>query len=186
MTKDKLLEEAQNGNVEAFTSLVEACQSRLFAFALKMVHSREEAEEIVQETLIRAYKNLWRYDGRAGFITWLYSIALNLCKSIMKRQKRAHISLDSLLPHDHTPLYASREDPSEELMLLEYRREARRLMAFLKPDQRAALILKYMDGLSYGQISHVLHISEEAAKMKVYRAKKEILKRYPGGVEHVL
>lgn len=165
MTKDKLLEKALNGSMDAFEDLVEACQPRLYAFALKMVRSREEAEEIVQETFIRAYKNLWRYDSRASIITWLYAIALNLCKSALKKLKQKPLSLENSLPDKHAFLDAHRHDPSEHLADLEYRKEAYRLMAFLKPDQRACLILKYMEGLSYAQIGRILKISEEAAKM---------------------
>jgi len=186
MTNDKLLKEAQNGSMDAFASLVGACQPRLYAFVLKMVRSREEAEEIVQETFIRAYKNLWRYDNRASFITWLYAIALNLCKSALKKLKRMPLSLDDAMPGNKASHEAQSMDPSEHLADLEYRKEAHRLMAFLKPDQRACLVLKYMEGLSYAQIGRILRISEEAAKMKVYRAKKEILKRFPGGINHVL
>lgn len=179
MDTNTQLEEALNGNTEAFARLVEAHQQRLYAFSLKMTHSKEDAEEIVQETLIRAFKNLWRFDGRASFSTWLYTIANNLCKSIMKRKKRVTVSLDELVSPEEEPLWHQAQEPSELLMLSETRREARRLMAFLKPDQKSALILKYMEGLTYEDIGRILKITEEAAKMKVYRAKKEILKRYP-------
>ncbi|MCX7771641.1 MAG: RNA polymerase sigma factor [Clostridia bacterium] len=183
-----LVEKALGGDTDAFSKLVDCYQHRLLAFTYKMVLSKEDAEEIVQETFIKAYKHLWRYDSRISFSTWLYTIAHNLCKTFMKRRKAPPISLESEVISGFEPVSPPKEEPSEYLMLKEYRREAHKLMAFLKPDQKAALILKYLQDLSYEEIGRILGISEDAAKMKVYRAKKEILKRYQpvGGVDHVM
>lgn len=173
-----VIERVKSGSTEAFADLVSAYQANLFTFLLRLSGNRWDAEELLQDTLVKVYRNLFRYDRRASFRTWIYSIALNTFRTYKRRKRLNAVNYDEL-----DTLFQSSDlkpDQSPEL-LLEAKEGARailHLLSFLKADQRAALTLKYLQGFSHAEIGQVLGISEAAAKMKVYRARKEILSRY--------
>lgn len=166
----------RNGDIEAFGELVDKYKKGLFSFIVKMTGSRHDSEEILQEVFIRAFKNIDRYDDRWMFSTWLYSIAVNNCRNYMRKSgKRQTVPIDDFADNDNPSGYGNPENVYERT---ERRREIILLINSLKDKQRIPLILKYVMDFSYSQISDILGISEEAAKMRVLRAKKAICRKY--------
>lgn len=167
-----------NGDPDGFYNLIKPYQNRLYTFLLRLSGNREDAEELLQDTFMRIYRNLSRFDGRASFQTWIYTIAMNQFKSYRRKKRFKQISLEALNQNQ----WAGELEPSlsPELLLeeKEMRNEILSLMGFLKPEMKAALVMKYMQSFSYQEIGKVLGISEDAAKMKVFRARKEILVRF--------
>ena len=177
MTDDKVLvSEALNGDIRAFEEIVDNYKNKLYSFLMKMTYSGEDSEELLQEVFIRAYNNLDKYDDRYMFSTWIYRIALNVCKSFMKKRKKLRET-----PINDELLYAEadeRYDPEKAYETKELHREIVYLVQSLNEKQRIPLILKYVKGFSYFEIGRVMGISEEASRMKVLRAKENICKKY--------
>ncbi len=165
-----------NGSTEAFEQIVETYKNQLFSFLLKMTFSRHDAEDILQEVFIRVYNNLYKYNERWMFSTWIYRIAINTCKSHMKRKKR----FTAVPINDEMPAWPgiNMNNPEDVFASKEQRREVVLLIRNLKEKQRVPLILKYVKGFSYSEIGKILGISEEAAKMRVMRAKDNICRTY--------
>ena len=175
MIEEKVLVKSTlQGDISAFEEIVDAYKNRLFSFLVKLTLSRQDAEEIMQEVFIRAYTHLEKYDERWMFSTWIFRIALNTYKTWQRNAKR------------HQTLPISEEivgrtesgNPEKAFEMNELRREIILLIQSLKEKQRIPLILKYVKGFSYHEIGQILGISEDAAKMKVFRARQTICKRY--------
>lgn len=166
----------QNGDIEAFEELVEKYKNKLFSFLVKMTCSKHDSEEILQEVFIRAFNNINKYDSRWKFSTWIYRIAINTYKSYMKKAKRLQtVPIDDAIVNRNITGVGNPENIFERN---ERQREIISLINGLKDKQRIPLVLKYVKDFSYAEISDILGISEEAAKMRVQRAKSNICKRY--------
>lgn len=171
---NQLVKRSLDGDIEAFSELVVSYQSRLYNFILKMSGSSLDAEEIVQEVFIKIYNNLYKYNDKYCFSTWVYTIALNTFKSEYKKKKRhsyQEIDESILRPDfDQSPenIYIDKENINEMHSVLNT----------LSLENKAILILKYADNLSYKEIGEISKISPDAAKMKIYRAKQTLCKKY--------
>jgi len=171
-----LVESVLNGDIRAFEEIVDKYKNKLYSFLVKMTLSRHDAEEILQEVFIRVYNNLDKYDDRWMFSTWIYRIAVNTCRSFIKKEKRhAAIPIHNELGEQENN---GAGNPEENFEMAERRREIILLIQELNEKQRIPLILKYVKGFSYFEIGRIMGISEGAAKMKVSRARENILKRY--------
>jgi RNA polymerase sigma-70 factor (ECF subfamily) len=146
----------------------------LFAFITRLGLSRQDAEDVLQEVFIKVYKNLYKYNGRWCFSTWIYSIALNTFKTEYKKKKRASAAvfdetyMSSLISDSPEGIYESKELHAELVVLINS----------LEVEQRACLILKHVQGMSYNEIGDILGISADAAKMKVLRAKQKLCRDF--------
>lgn len=180
MTDERaLVAEALKGDIKAFEEIVGIYKNKLYSFILRMTYSRQDAEELLQEVFIRAYNNLDRYDSRYMFSTWIYRIALNVCKSFMKKRKKLReIPINEEMSYMEAD---ERYNPEKEYETTELRQETVFLIKNLKEKQRIPLILKFVKGFSYFEIGKIMGISEEAARMKVLRAKENICKKYLEG-----
>jgi RNA polymerase sigma-70 factor (ECF subfamily) len=168
---------ARKGKLGAFDRLVEKYQKPVYFLVLKMVGSPADAEDVVQDAFVRAYRSLDRFDPERPFQPWLYRIALNLALTTISRKKRhATVTLeDAEIMGDPV---ASNPDNSdvEELGNL-----ALKASQSLPEDQRAVLLLRVQEGLSYDQIAEVLDIPRGTVMSRLNRARirvRELLKDY--------
>ncbi len=176
MDEKALVESVLNGDYEAFEEIVDKYKNKLYSFLVKMTLSKQDAEEILQEVFIRVYNNLDKYDDRWMFSTWIYRIAVNSCRSFIKKRKRhTTVPIHNELGHSEND---GAGNPEETFEAAERRQEIIFLIRELNEKQRIPLILKYVKGFSYFEIGRIMGISEGAAKMKVSRARENILKRY--------
>ena len=144
----------------------------LFAFIVRLGLPHEDAEDVLQEVFIKIYKNLYKYNSKWCFSTWIYSIALNTFKSEYKKRKKT-----LCVVFDETYMSTVTIDsPEAQFENKEIRNEIITLINDLDIEQRASLILKHVQGMSYKEISEILNVSPNAAKMKVLRAKQTICK----------
>lgn len=182
------LTRAQMGDTEAFGMIVDAYQDRLFTLAYRLLSDASEAQDAVQETFIRIYSHLPRYDGRYAFSTWIYRIATNVCIDRL-RQRRAETSLDMMWsdrdeggydPHERL---AGREPtPEEALLSAETSGEIQRALGDLPDAYRAVLVLRYIQELSLQEIGEVLQAPVSTVKTRLHRgreAMKLLLARVP-------
>ncbi|HOM02996.1 MAG TPA: RNA polymerase sigma factor [Acetivibrio sp.] len=179
MSKERdniLVENTLKGNISSFEELMGLYQGKLFNFLLKMTASREDAEEITQEVFIKVYNNLYKYNNKWSFSTWIYRIAINTLRSQYRKVKNVK-SVDYYTNVSELPANFS-DYPELAYEMKERQREIIRLIDELKEDQKTALLLRCMQDFSFKEIGDILGISPEAAKMKIQRAKQTICKKY--------
>src|SRR5436189_4548268 len=163
------------GDKEAFRLLVERHTRSIYSVAYRMTGNQQDAEEILQETFLRAYKSLGRFELRSSFSTWLYRIAVNRSLDFLKAKKmnnRQPISENPGHEEDHQAIQLPVNAPGPDRLLLsaEAREKIARAMGLLTPAERVAFTMRHMEGKTIEEISKVLDIRISAAKNSVFRA----------------
>jgi RNA polymerase sigma-70 factor, ECF subfamily len=156
------------GDRQAYAMLVDAYKSPIYNLAYRMTGSSDDADDLTQETFIRAYQNLWRYDRCRKFFSWLYSLALNLIKSHLRKKNKYKKSSEELNAH-----FLSDKNPSPETELMETQ-EINVYLLRLEPESRSMLIMKFHQGLTFGEITQITGKSLSAVKMSVYRGLEKL------------
>jgi RNA polymerase sigma-70 factor (ECF subfamily) len=166
------------GNYDAFGVLVERHSHNLFRLAFRMTGNEQDAEDIVQETFMKAYRQLAKFDGRASFSTWLYRIAVNgsldLIRSRNRRQEQQEPAMEE--GQEMAASVAAAGDPTPERLAFSV--ELKNLLApaleQLSPMERAAFVLRHYEGLSTEDIGQALGVQAGAAKHSVFRAVQKL------------
>lgn len=162
------------GECGAFDRLVDAYTARVYTHVYRMVRSREEAEDVVQETFLRAYRGLDRYDRARPFRNWLYAIATNLALNALRaRQRRGEWAP---LDFDEAPMtFGPRADDARDAVARSDRAERLGRAVAQLPAQPAALVhLHYMEGMTVREAAETLAMTEDAAKVALHRARKRL------------
>jgi RNA polymerase sigma-70 factor (ECF subfamily) len=163
--------QALEGDQDAFAELVYSYQDSVYNLCYRMLSERTEAEDAAQETFLKAYLNLQRYDPSRSFKTWLLSIASNHCIDRLRRRRMVWLSIDEPLPPNVT--LSSDEPQPEETMIFTQRSAAvQELIDSLSPDYRAAVVLRYWYDYSYVEIADMLDTTESAIKSRLFRARQ--------------
>ncbi|HHH82356.1 MAG TPA: sigma-70 family RNA polymerase sigma factor, partial [Chloroflexi bacterium] len=163
---------AKQGDDDAFTLLVEAYQSPVYNLCYRMLGEAQEAEDAAQETFLKAFRNLRRYDLDRRFLNWILSIASNHCIDRLRKRRWKLVSIEALIS-----MPVSREDePGPERHLAQKQEEQRlhSLLMNLRPVDRAAVIMHYWYDYSYEEIAEVLSVSIPALKSRLHRARREL------------
>ena len=155
------IQRVKAGDIEAFAVLVDRYHDRLMRYAMHLLQNRADAEEVVQETYVRAYRALPRYEEREQLSAWLLRILVNRCRSAAARRR----VFEPLEAADFE--FEPGEDASEQLAV---RDELARAMAQLPGDQREALALRFGEDLSFDEMSALTGAGVSALKMRVKRA----------------
>jgi RNA polymerase sigma-70 factor (ECF subfamily) len=160
------------GDRQSYALLVDEYKSPIYNLAYRMTGNLEDADDLTQETFIRAYQYLWRYDTSKKFFTWLYTLALNLIRNHFKKNKynKSSEELSANLLAD--------KNPSPETELIETQEISVYLLR-LEDESRALLIMKFHQGLTFEEIAQITGKSISAVKMRIYRGLeklKELLK----------
>lgn len=173
----QLMLAVQQDDSAAFETLFRKHLAKVVGFASSFVGSRARAEEIAQETFVRIYRTRRRYQPRARFSTWLYRIATNLCVSETRRTEHrlAHRAADGREGERREDEVQALADPNartaeEDLLAREEVDRVRMALESLPSQQRAALLLARVEGLSYAEVAATLHCSVSAVKSLVHRA----------------
>jgi RNA polymerase sigma-70 factor (ECF subfamily) len=165
------LNKALQGDSQAFTGLVETYQRPVYNLCYRMLGNAEDAEDAAQETFLRAYKNMRRYDENRPFLTWLLSIAAHYCIDQFRRRRFQVVSVEDL-PVPDLP------DPAPGLESSLGRREEQRrvrdLLQTLEATDRAAVVMFYWYDFSYEEIAHALSLTESAVKSRLHRARRAL------------
>ena len=169
------LVQAQSGNTEAFSQLVERYQKPVYNLCYRMLGNAEDAEDAAQETFLRAYRSIRRYDSSRPFSTWLLSIAAHYCIDQMRRQRQNVVSVEDLPVPDLVDETAGVET---SLVRKQEQERIRALLKTLDPTDRAAVILYYWYDMSYAEISQTLLLTESALKSRLHRARRSMAEQW--------
>ena len=171
-----VLDRARQGDSDAFRALVEQHSRSVFRLAFRMTGNEQDAEDVVQESFLRAYRQLGRFESRANFGTWLYRIVSNCSVDLMRSKQARHDQVrgDSLdegvmeLPAADVP------GPERMAQSAEIETRVQRALRELSPLERAAFTLRHYEGRSIDEISATLGLGTSAAKHSVFRAVKKL------------
>jgi RNA polymerase sigma-70 factor (ECF subfamily) len=164
-----LVQAAQDGDVDAFEELVRRYQATIYRVALRMLGSRADAQDATQETFVRAWRALPRFRHDSTISTWLYRIVTRRALDKIAT-RRATGTLDEVE-------LESGPDPAQAAEHRERLGAIRRAIANLPPEQRAALVLREFEGLSYQEVADVLGASLSAVKGRIHRARLTIIQQ---------
>lgn len=167
--------QAQQGSDEAFTNLVEAYQKHVYNLCFRMLGEPETAEDAAQETFLRAFQHLHRYDRKRPFATWLLSIAAHYCIDCLRRRKFSITSIDQ--DEDENGLELPDMDgpnPESELIHNQQKEQMQSLLKRLDSVDRAAIILRYWNDCSEAEIAETLNLTVSAVKSRLHRARREL------------
>lgn len=187
-----LLERAQAGDLAAYGELVRRYQSRVVTVAYGILRNREDAEDVVQEGFLKAYRNLNNFRGQSSFYTWLYRIVFNLSIDLSrKKYRRTEVnSGDSLQVDAHLARNATERGgsgtgdviigrmagPDEELSRGELRGKINQAMESLSDDHRSVIMLREVDGLSYAEIADVVGCTKGTVMSRLHHARRRLQK----------
>lgn len=161
----------RQGDLNAFTTLVERYQRLVFQICYRMLGDAGEAEEAAQETFLRAYRALERYDPERKFSTWLLSIANHYCIDQLRKRR---LLLSSLDEQDGWELPDGRPGPEGSALERERREQVRSLLNCLKEKDRAMIVMRYWQDLSYEEIAEALGLTASAVKSRLHRARRSL------------
>lgn len=166
------IKKAINGDANAFAFLVDRYQRPVYSLCYRMLGNIKDAEDAAQESFIRAFTHLKKYDPNRSFITWLLAITSNYCIDRIRKRQLPTISMD-VIPEE---IIADQTSPNPERKIRETEREllVQNLIAQLKPLDRAAIILRYWQDCSEVEIAETLNISVSAVKSRLYRSRQKL------------
>ena len=181
MTREQeaaVIQAVLDGDVNAYEALVKEYEKNVYNLALRMTGNSEDAADMAQEALIKAYNSLTAFRGDSKFSVWLYRIVSNVCLDFLRsRSRKQTVSLSTenddgeeveldIADETHSP---------EQLLDRSLTRDAvRRGLAALPPDHREILLLREIQGLSYEEIADVLGLEAGTVKSRIFRARKKL------------
>ena len=170
-TDEELVARAQGGDIESFNQLIVRWERPIYALAYRVIGKEEDARDVCQDAFLRAYRALPGFKGQAKFSSWLYRIALNLCRDWIRRQRRAPVSQ---LPEDIDAIeLAAAAGPVESIEELVARRELSAIveeaMSVLSEEQRTAIILKEYHGMTFQEIADMQGCPLSTVKTRLYQ-----------------
>jgi RNA polymerase sigma-70 factor, ECF subfamily len=178
-----LVRQAVRGDAEAQGALFARYRSRLYRLALRLLHSREDAEDAVQDALLSAYRNIGTFEGRSLFSTWLTRIVVNAALVKMRRQRsRPELFLQDASPEEQVSMDAkcvdSRPDPEQAYSSIETRRLVEDAVEDLSPSIRWAFQLRELQDLSNAEAAEIAGVELGAFKSRISRARSQLAERF--------
>ena len=172
-----LVVRARGGDAEAFEAIVRSYQKRVYGVALRMTRRHEVADDIVQETFVRAYSHLDRFEVGRPLAPWLTRIAANLCINYLTaaaRREQQFAESDGPAAEPPAPRADGEPEPLAELLSLEFRRALDASVQKLPPDQRIVFDLKVHEEMRYEEIADTLDISTGTVMSRLFRARQKL------------
>ncbi len=170
----KYIDKVREGDLEAFSHLVEKYKEMVYAVALKILENADDAEDIAQESFIKAYENIDAFKKEAKFSTWLYTITY---RSALYYKRKNKISTRNLQEQDDEAFLATANAQLENFKIEEQQRFIKLAIDSLRPIERLLITLYYIDENSIEEISTITDLSATNIKVKLFRARKKLKKR---------
>jgi len=175
-----LVAEAQSGNEDAFAELVRRHSGKVYSVSLRMLKNREDAEDNLQNSLLKAYHNLRRFEGQSQFSTWLFRITVNeaLMKMRRRQSERRSVAFDGIASEgervDYEEIEDARQDHEKKYISKEL---ARKALLGLNPALKKTFVLHKAAGWTNRELADALGITVETVKSRVFRARSRARRR---------
>jgi RNA polymerase sigma-70 factor (ECF subfamily) len=181
----RLLERIRAGDKAACDDCVRVHSPGIYRLALRLMRDQSDAEDVVQETFLSAFKGIDRFDGRSGLGTWLYRIAFNAAMMRLRRKRPDVVPVEGTDDQEgEMPIPEALVDwcllPEQELVNAEARAEMERAIGELPPKLRAVFVMRELEELSTGETAQALGLSEQAVKTRLHRARLLLRERLTG------
>ena len=174
MDEQSLIRRAVKGDAQAFSELMTAQEGRMYAVALRMCANHEDAQDCLQEAMLRIYRAISGFKGQASFSTWVYRITMNTCLDELRRAKRRRAtSLDERLETGWAPADEV-NTPERHALRAEQRRALDRAIRDLPEDMRSAVVLRDIQGCSYDEIADILGANVGTIKSRISRGRARL------------
>lgn len=171
---ERMVDQALEGDARAFETLMEKYEKKMYAVALRMCANREDAQDCLQDAMLRIYKALPSFKGQSSFFTWVYRITMNTCLDDLRRKKvRQAASVDQLIELGWSPADAE-DTPEKHHDRSELRRNLSRAIQQLPEEMRAAIILRDVQGFSYDEIAEALSTNVGTVKSRISRGREKL------------
>lgn len=168
-----LIQDVKNGSKKSFEQLVQRHEKFLLKTVVRMTRDLDAAEDVVQDTFIKAYKRLNLFEGRASFRSWLYQIALNTARNRFRKHSRETVGIDNLD-------VAVDGEVESRMIAMDVRGILQKEIALLPDRQRTALSLRIFDDLSFKEIAEIMHCPYDTAKANYRHALLKLKERLEG------
>ena len=175
----ELVLRSQRGDMAAFEELVNRYREKVYGLAYGMAHNEPDAQDIRQETFVRAWQSIDRFRGQSAFYTWLYRITTNLAIDMMRKRSRG-LTVPLETPEGARPIEAQMTDapkgslPSDEAQRSDLRLAIDRAMSALSPEHRAVVLLKDFEGMEYRDIAKVVGCSMGTVMSRLFYARRHL------------
>jgi len=181
-TDQDLVLAARSGKERAYRELIDRYQRPVFSLVFRMVRDRERAEDLAQETFVKVFNNLDRYDPKYKFSSWIFKIANNLTIDALRRKELDTVSLDgsrnarTAEEADSSRITVASEDenPEELLEAKQLGEEIGEAIGELRAEYRTAVVLRHVEGLSYEEIAEIMEVPLGTVKTYIHRARHEL------------
>jgi len=167
----ELIERATKGESDAFAVLVERYQRRVVGVAMAVVHNQDDAVELAQETFVRAFENLSKFESRSSFSTWLYRIAANLAIDFWRREGRHVVLHGEDADNELKRMPSPQGDSYKSAARSELSERIKQALEELTPEHRAVILLREVEGLSYDEISETLQCPRGTVMSRLHYAR---------------
>ena len=168
----KCIEAILNGDANAYSLLVNRYKDLVFTLALRMMKHREEAEEVAQDSFIKAYRSLDKFKGDSKFSTWMYRVTYNTCLDRLKKNKRKQntVAIDEFTEHKVKTI----DNALDKIEKEERQLAIRQCLDQLSSEDNYLLTLYYFDELSLDEIAKIIGLKPNNVKVKLYRSRKRL------------
>lgn len=175
--EEALIQEILGGDMNSFERLVYLYKDKIYCFIYKMTSSKEDTEDVVQETFIRVFNNLYKYNSNWKFSTWIYRIAVNVLKNYWKKKKGIYtkeLCQDTLKEIDYDTL----NNPEDKYLVKEFYMEIISILHQLDYNQKVVFFLRYIKDFSIEEISTIVGVSPGAVRTRIHRTRKKICDQF--------
>jgi RNA polymerase sigma-70 factor (ECF subfamily) len=166
-TDDEIVQLVRSGDAEAYATLLDRHYPKCLRYGMRLLGNRQDAEEVVQDAFVRAYRYLPKYETRNRFEAWLFQILVNACRTRLKQQQLMAARFSSYDEHPDGEWGAEDAEPARQFELTQ-------ALNLLSEDDREALLLKYLDDRTYENMSEITGAGVSALKMRVKRARERL------------
>lgn len=176
----ELMAKAQAGDVKAFGSLFRRCSPGIWQMAYLLLHSADSAEDVVQETFMRAFEHVADFRGESEPKSWLSAIALNACRLMIRKKSTGVITAETSKLDQGNSMAAPRRGVLTSLLRRETSRRLALALGFLTEPQREVFVLHYVEGLPYEEVAKLMDTTAGAARALSQRARTILQEKLKG------
>jgi RNA polymerase sigma-70 factor (ECF subfamily) len=181
-TDHELIALARTGSEKAYRELLDRYQRPVFSLVFRMVRDRELAEDLAQETFVKVFNHLDRFNPKYKFSSWIFKIASNLAIDTLRKREPATVSIDGSrhaetaeeIESSRITVESKDENPEEFLEAKELGQEIERAISKLRPEYRTAILLRHVEGRAYEEIAEIMSLPLGTVKTFIHRARGEL------------